>query len=389
MTIRYQCEECGSVLNIRDEKAGTTGHCPKCKAEFLVPSADEGAAPPASDGAASDGTKERSASSTKAAKPAAAAKPRKSGGDMDSDEIEQILEAKSPAAERGDYGVAGQADDDEEDEDDETEEDDVPEEDDDDDDDDDGELSSLQSRRKKIEDETDWDDDEDEEDRSGKKGRPSRREKPIESSGSAAGIAKGLMARGDKAIKLDERPGARHFGGKEGEEDDDDGFSIGERAAYFAKFLGPLLVLLAVLIGWLVWRMKVAQRGDVPDLGYVSGTVKMDGQPLANVIVQFSPLVTGTGLDAMKKTGSSSVGTTDANGKYVLAYTAAAEGATIGKHIVQITDPTGMVNIPVNYNQLSMLQEEVKAGSNTKDFDLASKPAAGTGAVGGFNPPGR
>ena len=37
MTIRYTCTGCESVLKIKDEKAGTKGKCPKCKAEFLVP----------------------------------------------------------------------------------------------------------------------------------------------------------------------------------------------------------------------------------------------------------------------------------------------------------------------------------------------------------------
>ena len=37
MTIRYKCEECESVLKIRDELAGTDGKCPSCKAKFVVP----------------------------------------------------------------------------------------------------------------------------------------------------------------------------------------------------------------------------------------------------------------------------------------------------------------------------------------------------------------
>lgn len=41
MTIRYTCTGCKSVLKIKDEKAGTKGKCPKCKAEFLVPQPDE------------------------------------------------------------------------------------------------------------------------------------------------------------------------------------------------------------------------------------------------------------------------------------------------------------------------------------------------------------
>ena len=37
MTIRYTCIGCESVLKIKDEKAGSKGRCPKCKAEFMVP----------------------------------------------------------------------------------------------------------------------------------------------------------------------------------------------------------------------------------------------------------------------------------------------------------------------------------------------------------------
>ena len=39
MTIRFTCAQCGSVLKIKDELAGTDGHCPKCKTEFVVPAA--------------------------------------------------------------------------------------------------------------------------------------------------------------------------------------------------------------------------------------------------------------------------------------------------------------------------------------------------------------
>lgn len=37
MTIRFTCDECGSVLKIKDELAGTKGKCPKCKTAFVVP----------------------------------------------------------------------------------------------------------------------------------------------------------------------------------------------------------------------------------------------------------------------------------------------------------------------------------------------------------------
>ena len=37
MTIRFTCAECASVLKIKDELAGTSGRCPKCKTNFVVP----------------------------------------------------------------------------------------------------------------------------------------------------------------------------------------------------------------------------------------------------------------------------------------------------------------------------------------------------------------
>ena len=45
--IRYKCDDCGSVLTIKDALAGTPGKCPKCKKKFIVPDADT-ASPPES-----------------------------------------------------------------------------------------------------------------------------------------------------------------------------------------------------------------------------------------------------------------------------------------------------------------------------------------------------
>lgn len=41
MTIRYTCPECGVVMKIKDEKAGSNAKCPKCKTAFVVPSMEE------------------------------------------------------------------------------------------------------------------------------------------------------------------------------------------------------------------------------------------------------------------------------------------------------------------------------------------------------------
>jgi hypothetical protein len=44
MTIRFTCAQCASVLKIKEELAGTSGRCPKCKTKFIVPEpgSDEG-----------------------------------------------------------------------------------------------------------------------------------------------------------------------------------------------------------------------------------------------------------------------------------------------------------------------------------------------------------
>ena len=72
----------------------------------------------------------------------------------------------------------------------------------------------------------------------------------------------------------------------------------------------------------------------LPKLGTVSGTVTMDGQPVANATVTF---------DGAKEGESASLGRTDASGKYELYYSRGNKGATIGEHVVHISthDETG------------------------------------------------
>ena len=111
--------------------------------------------------------------------------------------------------------------------------------------------------------------------------------------------------------------------------------------------------------------------GDQPDLGTVSGEVKLDGQPLANVTVTFEPTQ-----------GRPSVAKTDAAGKYELGYFNDLKGAVIGSHTVSISTPQEAPTpagqaykdpIPAKYNSKTTLKEEVKAGANTINFDLTSK----------------
>ena len=41
MSIRFECDQCGSVLKIKDDLAGKPGKCPKCKTAFTVPAPED------------------------------------------------------------------------------------------------------------------------------------------------------------------------------------------------------------------------------------------------------------------------------------------------------------------------------------------------------------
>ncbi|MHB8901481.1 MAG: carboxypeptidase-like regulatory domain-containing protein [Thermoguttaceae bacterium] len=126
-----------------------------------------------------------------------------------------------------------------------------------------------------------------------------------------------------------------------------------------------------------------------PALGTVSGTVTMDGKPLENALVTFTPAAGGRG----------STGTTDASGKYELAFID-GKGALVGGHKVTVTSlpkavaavevssdspeyanqgssadyDSAAVNetIPAKYNTQSTLTFEVKPGPNTYDIPIES-----------------
>ncbi|MEW4531444.1 MAG: hypothetical protein ACF8PG_17935 [Maioricimonas sp. JB045] len=138
-----------------------------------------------------------------------------------------------------------------------------------------------------------------------------------------------------------------------------------------------------LVTGLLLIGVGCSGSSDAPDLGRVSGTVTLNGEPLADATVVFVP-----------ERGRSSIAVTDASGQYSLQYTNDKSGAIIGQHTVRIT--TGKEGfegeggegrqaqaerVPPHYNTVSELKEEVTSGSNTIDFDLKSD--GGTYATSG------
>jgi hypothetical protein len=98
----------------------------------------------------------------------------------------------------------------------------------------------------------------------------------------------------------------------------------------------------------------------------VSGRVTLDGRPLEHADVTFQP----------EGSLRPSVGRTDADGRYELAYKRGELGALVGEHTVRIyVSPELVTNpprIPARYDRESELRREVKPGDNVFDFNLES-----------------
>ena len=118
---------------------------------------------------------------------------------------------------------------------------------------------------------------------------------------------------------------------------------------------------------------------DLPELGTVTGKVKLNGVPQKDLRVQFYP----------EGGGASAVGVTDATGKYSLTYGAGNLGAKIGPNIVSInwndnvqSTPLTMDDgtivqpkvqpIPLKYHEKTELKADVKSGDQVFDFELKS-----------------
>ena len=114
---------------------------------------------------------------------------------------------------------------------------------------------------------------------------------------------------------------------------------------------------------------------DQPELGYVTGTITLDGQPLAGVIVVFKP-----------EEGRAATGQTDAEGEYELEYLYKTAGCKVGPNTISLEWPLGEGGraIPAKYTAgRSILKEDVKAGNNTIDLVLDSSGADGAAAPAG------
>jgi hypothetical protein len=129
----------------------------------------------------------------------------------------------------------------------------------------------------------------------------------------------------------------------------------------------------------LLATMVLVGCGNERPTAPVSGTVKMNGKPLANAALTFQPI----------GGGNASTGITDASGRYTLTFLYSEdEGAIVTTHNVIIrthrrantedtsndrADPSARDPIPRRYNDATELTMEVPAeGTDSADFDLKS-----------------
>jgi hypothetical protein len=118
--------------------------------------------------------------------------------------------------------------------------------------------------------------------------------------------------------------------------------------------------------------LLAAGCSDNSGLSQVRGRVTLDGQPLADATVLFTPVAGG----------STSIGKTDSAGEYSLAYSPDKWGAEPGPHQVWISTASSgdadsdpplaptIERVPPHYRQLPGITVEVTAGRNEHDFPL-------------------
>lgn len=392
MTIRFTCTECGSVLKIKDEKAGTDGHCPKCKTAFRVPDLENPAEELEAD----------SAMVTSPAEPAATiTEPVPSSGDsidaepilrMDDDDFDSppMLSmsdddavAPAKAAEPEAKSVESKSE----------------------------EPKPVKKKAKpKVDDDFDpaeflsegppppkWkmpppssteigafggglsmEDDAPRPPR-----EPSKPTKPTPASGSTAAAAaaawdtKMAAKQMQKAIK-DSRADA--VAAKEAAEKGE-GFDY---AGFFREFglkgLAGLVGIIVLTYGLYMVVDRVMGRGiTLPPLGYVTGNVTLDGAPLAGAQVFFSPQAEAS--DTSKKSSirpRTSVAVTDDKGHYRMVYVDGIEGVAIGQCRIWLSklNEKGLQVVPGEFSELNLTLREVKSGSQKHDFAMISPPGA-------------
>tara|TARA_B100000530_G_scaffold331618_1_gene276627 strand:- start:466 stop:1395 length:930 start_codon:yes stop_codon:yes gene_type:complete len=309
MTIRYECSECSSVLNIKSEKAGQQGKCPKCNCIFTIPKASQKAEPIL--------TEDDLIDMPLVITPAAVFARESVSAAEDFDPL-AVLNSNSGSGRIGAGGGTNEP---------------KPS------------VSDLmkehQEKRSREE--------------SRRTKQKSQKVNPlladIETSGSAA-----------DAI-------ARSYEKKRGETSDTPRLTRDERRAaearnamirFGAQAGAVLLVFGFFAYGLLSWALS----GNTVELVEVTGAVNVRNQPLAGMRIRFTPDRLPNDKDLA---GGPSSGKIDASGKFRLLYNPQLAGAIVGKHTITLEDSNRLPQYwPPNFAHV----EVTKDGVNNFEFNF-------------------
>lgn len=354
MTIRVTCDNCGSVLKIKDELAGTDGKCPKCKTRFVVPRHDD-------EEAAAESVSEKrdearpvppspaapvaSASAAKAPGMPAPHTNHKPAKEEEFDPVSFLMDGPKkkptldpepasrnpqPSPGRNSGGGGGFSLDDD---------DSAPEQ----------EYDKPAPTRK-------W----------GAKKDGSAAGAAERSLDGSKNAAKDLLAKSmeESRVRASEMP------------EEPPRFSF-DFAGFFRevgiKGLGTLVGII-LGVGGVYWMMNsmMGAKVKLPPLGYVSGTVTIGGKPAVGIRVYFSPIDRAiAGTKEKKERARDSLGVTDAAGHFDLYYLPETEGVKVGDCRVwmEANDPT--IVIPRTYGPASEHKVNVTSGTNPpQKFEL-------------------
>ncbi len=131
---------------------------------------------------------------------------------------------------------------------------------------------------------------------------------------------------------------------------------------------------ISLILGIVLFSLATGcSKQNGPEVGYVTGVVRLDGKPLEGAAVEFIP------LDHPNLRPSASQ--TDSSGRYELFYSAARKGAALGRHDVTIrkVDPTEnpgpkgrTLQTPAKYGKPGELKATVEKGTQSINFELSS-----------------
>lgn len=352
MSIRFECEQCGSVLKIKDDLAGKPGKCPKCKTAFTVP--------------VLIGKSESSGETVDAESPEDA-EPMLASTKLESAEEDFDLDAfllddddakpktsktrsskpqhTGEQSDDDDGGRVGKANEDE-----------------------DSEAFSIRrgpdSTEKRLK-ATSFTAQEDEDDV--EPSTPTRRPPGTNPNAPASNIASDLLSMSAKKGK---RVSWTEIAREKNQEEQFDWQGMSREVL---KKAIPI-VIVGVVLCWGVFKVvdsAMAPKTFVPPLGQVTGTVTINAKPVVGADVWFYPEKNTIQLDGKGFKVTASQGMTDAAGHYELTYIGDLKGAVIGTCRVQIVAAGRRDVAPQYLGDKSTATQTVKKGKQVIDLEVS------------------